>query len=610
MSGTIYDLAKLKPLIRSMVMSHRNQSMAVDELERDFKAIEGFTIPYKQLGYTNLFNLLHSMPDIVQVKLRNGYPIVTYVTTAAVEHVEHLIQRNKRGRNKHVRLDYSPKIYPQPPQSTVTRIEPVRTRHHSEMVQTSPTTMSSSEKTHQTKPVMKDANEQSNERRAQILSTENQPPVVEQVLAAEYHSPAVEQVLATNNQPRAVRQALAAKTQPLAVGQALAIKKPPPAVEQVFAAENQPYCAKETYEGLNETCEHVGTMMGWKPSTDEWDIVNMMGLSPNVMQFGSTIPKPKLSRYFEVNAEVPVRIQHIFNPNRIWLRSMKQDLIINRLTKELNHSYGLIKTDDWDLEPSQVQYGLYCAVQMDGNWYRARIVGPLIGSVAKLFFIDTGLVENVNYRHIKFLFDMFSSVPAQAIRASLACLIPKEMAWTRAESDHLATLIASYGEKPLSALTFSINYKHAVVDIVLIDDMRNNLCETFAAKINARWTGAFYLPLEKVITNLIYLQIPQREMYLKKRPSFNEKLPSFYCLEEGHFPTLEELRHFQMRSFDYEEYYTRMPHFEKNGVVEKIGRETNEILVKLHGIVSVKEAEEMQLDRTSRVGERVEQFVV
>uniref|UniRef100_A0A182XZU2 HTH OST-type domain-containing protein n=1 Tax=Anopheles stephensi TaxID=30069 RepID=A0A182XZU2_ANOST len=486
MSGSFDELAKLKPIIRSLVMSHRNQSITVKELERDFREMEGFPIPYKQLGFTNLFNLLNSMPDIVQVTIRNGYPVVTYVTAPAVEHVAHLVQRNKRGRASRGRLGSSPKRYN--PRAMVSRTESVTAAHHYEMEQGS-TPVSYAQQIRETMPVMSNANEECVEN---PCSTDNRPAVVEAIRS-------------TENEPAAV--------------------------ERNSSAGNQSSTGKEEiYDSLEESCEHVGTMMGRVPSTDEWDLVNMMGLSPDVMQLGHTIPKTDVAYYFDESEEIHVRIQHIFNPNRIWLRSVAQDAIMMQLTRELHECYDRMYSGEWCLEPSHVQHGMYCAAQIDRIWYRARIVGPLIGTNVKLFFIDTGLVENVNYKSLKFLFKTFGSVPTQAIRASLACLL-------------------------------------GVLDIILIDRNTNNLNETFASAVNAQWNGVYFL-----------------------------------TQSEGHFPTLDELRRSQMRHFDFEEYYTRIPYFEQNGVVECISRETNAAMVKLYGIVSVKDEQEMELDLTSRNG--------
>uniref|UniRef100_A0A182SJI1 HTH OST-type domain-containing protein n=1 Tax=Anopheles maculatus TaxID=74869 RepID=A0A182SJI1_9DIPT len=595
MSGSFEELNKLKPIIRSMLMSHRNQTMNLKELERDFKEIEGFAIPYQKLGFTNVFHLLNSMPDIVQISLRNGLPVVTYVTTPAVEHVEHLIKRSKKGRNAHVRFACPPRRYNPP--VFVPRFTPVTARYRPEMDNTSPPVSIAKNDppafvprykpvTARYRPAMEDTS-------PPVSIAKNDPPAIVSKPLSEPVTTRYNSAMDETCKP------VSAAKKPQETVPVSAAKKPQETVpvmkdttneesnkrcEKILTTENQPPLEKDDREYREVSCEHLNRMVGWKPSSDEWDTVNMLDLSPEVMHLTQTIPRVDISCYFDECEEIEVRIQHIFNPNRIWLRSVAQDLPMKQLTKELHECYDKMQSDDWCLEPSKVQHGLYCVAMIDRCWYRARIVGPLIGRLVKLFFIDTGLVEYVAYKQIKFLFKTFSNVPAQAIRASLACLNPNSNAWTRAESDSLATLIACYGETKLTAYTLTMNQELGALNIILIDQNTNNINETFAAGVNARWTGAFYLS-----RNL--------DEYRKKRPSFNEKYPSFFCIEDGHFPTLDELHRAQKRFLDFEEYYTRLPHFENNGVVEQVSREANEAMVKLYGILSVKDEEEIDRGR-------------
>uniref|UniRef100_A0A182LUL0 HTH OST-type domain-containing protein n=1 Tax=Anopheles culicifacies TaxID=139723 RepID=A0A182LUL0_9DIPT len=445
-----------------MVMSHRNKTVSVQELQRDFLDIEGFPIPFAQLGYASVSDLLYAMPDIVQVSCRNGIPVITYVSSPATEHVEQLIQRSvfrKKG-NRNMYTRYSPNAY--------------NYRDH-----------------------------------------------INHRVEQNFYRP--------NTPKKTINQTMENKDDSPKTGN-----------EKIRSPSQQP-TAKECNANLKETCEHVnGSVMSWKPYCDMWDSVNMIDLPSDVMGLKDSIANANITQYFSEKSETTVRILHVLNPNRIWLRSVQQDDTMDQLQMQLEECYQKMALD-WSLEASKVQHGMYCAAQIDCIWYRAKIVGPLIGTQVKLFFIDTGLIELVDYKNIKYLFKVFSTIRAQAIRASLACLIPKSNAWTRVESDELS---ASIGQKALNAYTLNINHKPSV--------------------------------------------------YRNKRPSFNEKYPSFFCIEQGHFPTISELRSFVSRYFDYEDLYTRLPHFEQNGVVEKISRDTNEKMVKLYGIVSATDTEEIE----------------
>uniref|UniRef100_A0A182PCZ7 Tudor domain-containing protein n=1 Tax=Anopheles epiroticus TaxID=199890 RepID=A0A182PCZ7_9DIPT len=273
----------------------------------------------------------------------------------------------------------------------------------------------------------------------------------------------------------------------------------------------------------------------------------MLDMPSDVMGLSRTIGKVDVLSYFAQGEVTNVRILHVLNPNRLWLRSVGQDPVVNKMYDELNECYHVIGHDRWCMEPNKVQHGLYCAVLWNGNWERGRIVGPLIGGRVKVYFIDIGMVELVDYQKMKFLSNVFSTVPEQAVRASLAGLIPRNGAWSRAESDTL-TMLVNASPQHLPALTLNINHKLNALDIVLKEP--NGDC-------------------------------------------FNE---NFFCIEEGHFPSIEEIRTSLARGLDYEELYSRLPHARKNGIVEQISRTTCENMVKLFDIKVVKNAKKEKGD--------------
>ncbi|XP_053663201.1 uncharacterized protein LOC128712331 [Anopheles marshallii] len=490
----------LKPLIRSMVMSHRNKTVCIQELQRDFQDIEGFPIPYAQLGFESVFALLHAMPDIVKVSNNNGIPVVTHVSTPATEHVEQLIQRSchrRRGRG------YKPR---HPPNGY--RFRNCSTRKH---------------RFEQSYPTL-------------IETIAPKRPIVEAETC-------VTPIKGDGNNN----------------------------IEKFISPSKQP-TANDSNASMGETCEHVdGCVMSTKPFCDMWDSINMIDLPSDVMGLSHSILKVDFTHYFAEKAETNVRIMYVLNPNRVWLVSVLQDKTREDLNVQMQEFYRTIPRDEWYVEANKVQHGMYCAAPIDQVWHRARIVGPLIGRKVKIFFIDTGSIEVMDYKHIRYLYKVFGNIPAQAIRASLAGLIPKTYAWTRTESECLTAKIVTV-KRAYTAYTLSINHKLGVLDIILKDE-NNIINEQFATATNARWTGAVYMA-----------QGP--EAYRNKLQSFNEKYPSFFCIEEGHFPTVAELRMFLDRDFDYEELYTRLPHSGKSGVVENVSRASNEQIVKLYGIVS------------------------
>lgn len=63
-------LQEVKAVIKSLVVSCPN-AITIDELNLDYRSIEGQRIPYQKLGFQTLESFLRSIPDTVNVSI--GY---------------------------------------------------------------------------------------------------------------------------------------------------------------------------------------------------------------------------------------------------------------------------------------------------------------------------------------------------------------------------------------------------------------------------------------------------------------------------------------------------------------------------------------------------------
>ncbi|XP_061516788.1 uncharacterized protein LOC4578407 [Anopheles gambiae] len=570
------ELAKLKPVIRCLVMSHPNHCLTLTELERDFRNTEGYRIPFDRLGYSSVYHLLCCLTDTVQVYSANGRTMVKYVSTPAVAHVEQLLQNTRRsGQRKGRQLHVSFKENIQKHCSATFRvpeIQDVKNNNYNSAQKPRPSSsggagwVQNHRKAHVALPMgAKNLNGHSGH--------DNRSP--KQPSQSTLKIAPVEKVKVTPAKPvPAATKGSSAKEEPTATKGTIA-KEEPTAPKEPTVKKAEPVTAV-----MEESCEHVdGSIASTKPSSSVWDWINMLDMPSEVMGLSRTIPKVDVLSYFVEREITNVRVLHMLNPNRLWLRSAAQEPLVEKLYDELNECYNHIASDRWRLETSKVQHGLYCAVLYEEVWQRGRIVGPLIGCRVKVHFIDTGLTELVDYRHLKFLATSFGTVPAQAVRASLACLIPKGGVWTRAESDRLTRLINFVSQQP--AYIMCINNKLNILDIILKQFNGAWLNEKFASIVSAQWTGSTYLSKSK-------------DEYRKKKHTYNERYPSFFCIEEGHFPVMEEIRNALARGFDYEELYSRIPHVQKNGIVERITRNTCEQMVQMFGIKVVSEQKKKQ----------------
>lgn len=61
------DFNDVKMAIRSVLTSAPGKVVTISDILKDYKNLEGDTIPYKQLGFNSVFELFESMNDVLKV---------------------------------------------------------------------------------------------------------------------------------------------------------------------------------------------------------------------------------------------------------------------------------------------------------------------------------------------------------------------------------------------------------------------------------------------------------------------------------------------------------------------------------------------------------------
>lgn len=60
------DFSYVKTILRS-VLTSSPKSVTISQMLVDYSNLEGEAIPYKQLGYKTVYELLNSMDDVIKV---------------------------------------------------------------------------------------------------------------------------------------------------------------------------------------------------------------------------------------------------------------------------------------------------------------------------------------------------------------------------------------------------------------------------------------------------------------------------------------------------------------------------------------------------------------
>lgn len=85
------DLLKsTKSCIKSLLMTTQGGKMYVKELENNYRSEIGSEIPYRKLGFQELFLFLCSMKDLVVVSGFGSTAIVQAIITKSQEHIGEL----------------------------------------------------------------------------------------------------------------------------------------------------------------------------------------------------------------------------------------------------------------------------------------------------------------------------------------------------------------------------------------------------------------------------------------------------------------------------------------------------------------------------------------
>ncbi|XP_055491333.1 tudor domain-containing protein 6-like [Leucoraja erinacea] len=132
----------------------------------------------------------------------------------------------------------------------------------------------------------------------------------------------------------------------------------------------------------------------------------------------------------KLNAFYDVLVEFVKDPSEFWIRTMETagefEKLMNSIAKKYGHlgrNEGLVKKP----EP-----GLLCCAKFkaDNLFYRAVITEILDGHF-RVFFIDYGNMEIVDWHDVKALLPEYRKLPALAIKCCLADLVSKGGAWNR-----------------------------------------------------------------------------------------------------------------------------------------------------------------------------------
>ncbi|XP_063423565.1 tudor domain-containing protein 5-like [Mytilus trossulus] len=94
--------------IRALLMSSP-AALTIDELRRDFHQFMDKPIPFRELGYSNLEDLLRDMTDVLQITYRKGMMCLEVIPDDTTRHIAKLVSKQKiPNKNKYATMRRGP----------------------------------------------------------------------------------------------------------------------------------------------------------------------------------------------------------------------------------------------------------------------------------------------------------------------------------------------------------------------------------------------------------------------------------------------------------------------------------------------------------------------
>ncbi|XP_028407927.1 uncharacterized protein LOC114530556 isoform X2 [Dendronephthya gigantea] len=154
--------------------------------------------------------------------------------------------------------------------------------------------------------------------------------------------------------------------------------------------------------------------------------------SPSISKNGviCRVPPPHIP--VDSDGSLYMLVSHIVSPEEFYVHIISNEAgMLDDLMTDMNQTYQDLESKDSDIFSPCV--GDFCCARFsaDGNWYRGlvlqvRCFGDSSEKVTtvEVFYIDFGNIEQVTVGDVKELLPQFMSIPAQAIRCSLADVNP------------------------------------------------------------------------------------------------------------------------------------------------------------------------------------------
>ncbi|XP_036406143.1 tudor domain-containing 6 [Megalops cyprinoides] len=130
-----------------------------------------------------------------------------------------------------------------------------------------------------------------------------------------------------------------------------------------------------------------------------------------------------------INSSHLAVVQYVDSPSEFWIQTQRYAKEFDQLMNEISDLYdsstsaeGLVRN---------LTIGLFCAARSQDTVFYRAIVSEVIGKQVKVYFVDYGNTEIVDWYNVRVLPGKYQALPALAIKCSLAGIRPKDEKWSQ-----------------------------------------------------------------------------------------------------------------------------------------------------------------------------------
>ncbi|XP_317505.3 uncharacterized protein LOC1277985 isoform X1 [Anopheles gambiae] len=428
-------------IIRALAISNAGNGITVAQLNKDFKNLEGYSIPYTKFGFHSLDAMLRTMTDAVQV---NGFGLTAIVQPLTNEKSQHVREMVKRSKNTSKKPIYS---Y-QPPPYTATPVKG-NNSYHDKPQGTQFTKFTSNNGLQRPPP--------------SIDMQKFQEDIREEMRRAERQSNAL----------KAIPNADGTQRQTQLNGQVEQRKPVPIGGHKLTPSHNKNVQSNATNrETIAVPSPNVASMMtnGVKipvsgstaPKLKDESVIQM---PVDAMTAREAVAETILPAHLKPKTVHKAVVTAALNPKHLHVHLAEQTEKLQSLAPYIDSIYRTkASSDEWLVPEAMAKAGLYCAAKYYNQWYRAKIMGGINHQRVLLLYIDYGYLRYVPLCDVRFLDRELASIPPQALQVSLEYVKPAHGTWSDACCDQLATLVH---RKVLDMVIVNRKQEDCTVDVIL-----------------------------------------------------------------------------------------------------------------------------------------------